>query len=244
MLKSHYEDIARHQDTHWWYRGMAAINESLLKEYAPRRKNLKILDAGCGPGAMLVRLKKFGDVIGVDISDEALHYAKKRGVVKKGDIMKLKFNSNTFDVVICMDVLYHMWVKDEIKAVKELNRVLKKDGILLVREPAYNWLRGNEDRGSLTARRFSRNNLHEKIVQGDFRMLKLTYANFFLFPVVLLVRSIGSLKSSSEQGKSDLSLPPTVINQLLYGVLLVERLLIRFVSLPFGSSLICVARKE
>lgn len=243
MLKSHYEDIAQNQDTHWWYMGMIVINESLLNTFLSKGEKAKILDAGCGPGAMLPLLQKYGDVIGVDISEEALKYAKKRGKVIKGDIMKLDFKDNTFDLVVCMDVLYHMWVKDETKALKEFNRVLKKDGILLLREPAYNWLRGNEDRGSLTARRFSKMSISKNLANCGFRIVKLTYANFFLFPLVLMVRLVGSLKPKSKQGQSDFFILPTFVNQLLYSFLKTERFLMRFVSLPFGSSLICVAKK-
>ena len=136
-----------------------------------------------------------------------------------------------------------MWVKDETKALMEFNRVLKKDGILLLREPAYNWMRGNEDRGSLTARRFSRISISKKMANCGFHVLKLTYANFFLFPLVLIVRITGSLKPKSKQGRSDFFIPPTTINQLLYAVLHTEKFLMKFTSLPFGSSLICVAEK-
>lgn len=222
---------------------MAAIIESLLQKSLPKEKKVRILDAGCGPGAMLPILQRYGDVIGVDISDEALRYAKKRGKVRKGDITNLDFKENTFDVVLCMDVLYHMWVKDETQALKEFQRVLKKGGVLLLREPAYNWMRGNEDRGSLTARRFSKMSIRENLTHSGFRVVKLTFANFFLFPMVLMVRTISSFKPKGKQGKSDLSILPTLINQLFYNMLRVESFLMRFTTLPFGSSLICVAKK-
>lgn len=242
MLKSHYEDVAVNQDKHWWYLGMSEINNSLIKTFLTKRNNLKILDAGCGPGAMLPTLSKYGDVIGIDVSDEALKYAKKRGEVIKGDITNLKFKNQTFDIVICMDVLYHMWVKDETEALREFNRVLKNDGVLLLREPAYNWLRGNEDVGSLTKRRFQRRELENKITQSSFKILKISYANFFLFPILLLVRILTGL--SNKRGSSDMSIPPIFINQLLFYILKIESILLKFISLPFGSSLICVATKK
>ena len=241
MLKRHYLDVAQNQDRHWWYQGMVAINKSLLDNYLPKKKGLKILDAGCGPGAMLPHLAKYGDVIGVDISEDALKYAKKRGKVKKGDITNIDFKDETFDLVVCMDVLYHMWVKDETSALKEFNRVLKKDGILLLREPAYDWMRGNEDKGSLTARRFSQRVLKQKLENSSFQVKKITYVNFFLFPLLLLVRILTGF--GSKRGSSDMSIPPNFINQSLFNILKLESALLRFVSLPFGSSLICVARK-
>jgi ubiquinone/menaquinone biosynthesis C-methylase UbiE len=241
MLKSHYRDVAENQDKHWWYLGMTVINNSLIKTFLYKRNNLKILDAGCGPGAMLPTLAKYGDVVGIDISEEALKYAGKRGKVIKGDITKLDFEDNTFDLVICMDVLYHMWVKDEIDALKEFNRVLKNGGILLLREPAYNWLRGNEDVGSLTKRRFQKRDLEDKITQSSFKMLKISYVNFFLFPILLIVRILTGL--SGKRGESDMSIPPGIINRFLFKILRTEASLLKFISLPFGSSIICVAEK-
>lgn len=241
MLKSHYHDIAKNQDKHWWYLGMATINKSLLDKYLTKKGKLKILDAGCGPGSMLLHLKRYGDTVGVDLSDEALKYAKKRGKAVKGDITKLKFKNNSFDAVVCMDVLYHTWVADELAALKQFHRVLKKGGILLIREPAYNWMRGNEDRGSLTARRFSREVLTKKLRQTKFRVLKVSYANFFLFPIVLTVRMLTML--GIIKGSSDMAIPNKRINSVLFGLLKLEAKLMKHVSLPFGSSLISVATK-
>lgn len=242
MFKSHYHIIAKNQDKHWWYKGMANINTTLLGIYLRKRKGLKILDAGCGPGAMLPHLKKYGDVIGIDLSDEALKYAKKRGVAKKGDITNLKFKNETFDLVICMDVLYHVWVKDIDQAIGGFNRVLKKGGILLIREPAYNWMRGNEDRGGLTARRFSQSALRENLENNSFEVKKITYANFFLFPAVLAIRLITMF--GLKKGSSDISIPSQPINSILFSILNFESILMKYVSLPFGSSLICVSRKK
>lgn len=244
MLKSHYREIAENQDRLWWYLGMREINLSLLNTYLSKKRPLKILDAGCGPGAMLLALHKYGEVVGIDMSDEALKYARKRGNVQKGDVSNLKFPNSTFDLVICLDVLYHTWVKEENKALDEFNRVLKKGGILLIREPAYNWLRGKEDVGSLTQRRFSSNRLKLLIKKSSFEILKVTYANFFLFPVVFLLRIRTSLFPNNIKGSNDFSLPIPIINKLLLLILQAEAFLMRYISLPFGSSLICVARKK
>ncbi|EKD94509.1 MAG: methyltransferase type 11 [uncultured bacterium] len=242
MLKSHYRKIANNQDKHWWYRGMTAINLSFLNTYLSKKRNLKILDAGCGPGVMLPHLKKYGDVLGVDLSDEALKFAKKRGSVKKADITNLKIKDNTYDLIICMDVMYHTWVKDVNKALIEFKRVLKKGGMLLIREPAYNWMRGNEDRGSLTARRFSKDDLEKSLVKNGFKVQKISYVNFFLFPIVFAVRIYGMM--TNKKGNSDLSIPNNLVNNLLFLSLNIESYIIKYISLPFGSSLICVSMKK
>lgn len=243
MLKSHYKDFARAQDKLWWFLGMKAISRSLLDLYLLKKRPLKILDAGCGPGAMLPLLASYGDVIGVDISDEALKFAKKRGKVFKGNVMDLKFKKETFDIVVCMDVLYHMWISDESKALNEFNRVLKKGGLLLIREPAYNWIGGKEDVGSQTGRRFTKGTLNRLVKKASFKVVKITYANFFLFPVVLVLRAHSSLSPKDTKGSSDLNVPGPVVNNLLLSFLKAEAWIMRFASLPFGSSLFFVAHK-
>lgn len=244
MLKSKYENISLHQDTYWWYKGMQAIHESLLHKYLPKKKkkNIKILDVGCGPGAALIYLAKFGDVIGVDVSDEALKFAKKRGKVKKGDIAKLPFADDTFDVITCFDVLYHKWVNTN-RAFSEIKRVLKPGGFVLMREPAFNWMHSSEDIASQTKHRFTSYELR-KMFEDSFDNLKLTYVNFFLFPLAFVKRLPEILKMKKKQGKSDASDISPLLNSVLFSVFRVEPFLLRFFNFPFGTSVLIFARKK
>lgn len=193
---------------------MRSINESLLKKYLPKKKSLKILDAGCGPGAALVYLSQFGDVIGVDVSDEALKFARKRGKVIKGDISELPFKDKTFDVVVCLDVLYHKWV-DVQKAFSELKRVLKPGGILFIREPAFDWFKSSEDIASATKHRFTKEEL-KKELGSSFVVVKLTYINFFLFPLALVKRIPEVVGFKKKRGVSDIQDAPPYLNKLLF----------------------------
>lgn len=241
MLKSHYVDIFLHQDTHWWYKGMRAINESLLKRYLPKNKTLKILDAGCGPGAALVYLSQFGEVIGVDISEEALRFARKRGKVKKGDVSALPFKDATFDVVICLDVLYHQWV-DVKKALFQIKRVLKKGGILFIREPALDWFRSSEDIASQTKHRFTKEEL-QKELNNSFNILRLTYVNFLLFPFAFIKRIPEVICIKKKKGLSDLQTVPPPLNKILFLIFRLETLFLHYLNFPFGTSVICVVKK-
>lgn len=242
MLKSKYENIFQHQDNLWWYKGMRAINESLLKRYLPKNKTLRILDAGCGPGAALIYLSQFGEVIGVDISEEALKFARQRGKVKKGDIANLPFKNAVFDVVVCFDVIYHKWVNIR-KALSEIQRVLRPGGILLIREPAFDWFRSSEDIASQTKHRFTTGEM-KTLLQNSFEILKLTYVNFFLFPLAFLKRLPEVIGIKKKRGVSDASDVPPLLNRLLFLIVGVELILLQSINFPFGTSVICVARKK
>lgn len=243
MLKSQYGNIFAHQDTYWWYRGMAAINTALLKKYLPKNKKLKILDVGCGPGAALLYLSRFGDVIGVDLSDEALKFAGKRGKVKKADITSLPFKDASFDAVACLDVLYHVWVKDNNKALLEIKRVLKLGGIFLLREPAYDWFRSNEDIVDFTKHRFTKSEIEEDLSKS-FKILKITYANFFLFPFAFLKRIPQVIGFQKKQNKSDFFGINPFLNSVLYLIFMIESIFISSISFPFGTSVVAVAKKK
>ena len=243
MRTDEYKNIFTHQQTLWWYRGMAEINTRLLKTYLPKKSNNTILDAGCGTGAAFAYLSKFGDVVGVDVSEEALRLAQSIGKVKKSDITSLPFADGTFDVVVCLDVLYHRWVGDWGKAIREFQRVLRPGGILLLREPAYNWMRGAHDKVDFTKHRFTKPEIERELRLNGFRVKKITYANFFLFPLVLAKR-FPEMVIQKGKARSDMRSVHPVLNHMLFFMLRLESRLMSYVFLPWGSSLITIAKRQ
>lgn len=243
MYKSEYQNIFENQASHWWYLGMGQISTTLLDKYLSKRQNLKILDAGCGTGAAFPYLKKFGQVIGVDISEDALKFARKRGRVIKANITALPFKNNSFDLITCFDVLYHLWVEDYRQAIKEFHRVLKPNGVLFLREPAFEWLKSSHDVIDMAKHRFNRKQLHQALTLNSFRLLKISYTNFLLFPLVLLKRLPEALKLKRISPKSDIQKLPPVMNSLFLAILKAEAQLLRHFNLPWGSSILCLAEK-
>lgn len=221
---------------------MASINIFFLKKYLPRKNDLRILDIGCGTGAALLYLAQFGNVIGVDKSDEALKFAKTRGKVIKGDIANLPFGDKTFDLVVCLDVLYHRWVNTK-KAFLEIERVVKPGGILLIREPSFDWFKSSEDIASQTKHRFTTKELKRELMQ-PFNILKLTYINFFLFPIAFLKRFPEIIGLRKKRGISDASSISPFLNSLFFNIFQAELILLNYVNFPFGTSVLCVARKK
>ena len=107
----------------------------------PKQKNLKILDAGCGEGQLLLRIQKIfssfnAELYGVDVTNVALERAKKRAPKSKfslQDLKNLNYENNFFDVIICTEVIEH--VPEYQKVLRELKRILKDRGVLIISFP-------------------------------------------------------------------------------------------------------------
>lgn len=243
MKKEEYRRMFELEENSWWYLGMRKISESLLNSIIKSFNTLKILDAGCGTGGMMLFLKNFGSVFGIDISQQALKFCRKRGLkeAKQASIEKIPFENESFNLVTSFDVLYHQWVKDDLLVLKEFYRVLKPGGYLLLRVPAYSWLRGRHDEVVATRHRYSKNELAQKLRISGFKILRSTYANTILFPIVLLKRTSERFLPVSKT--SDIKPLPKIANILLTKILYLEATIISKFDLPFGLSLFVLAQK-
>lgn len=256
MHKSEYLNIYKNEANHFYYRANHNIVLKLLSNYMdPRfrgddkekgtpKGKLKILDAGCGTGLLARKLARFGQVEGMDFSEEALKLAKKRGVgVKKGSIDRLPYNKQVFDVVVCADVINHIWVKDEQKALHELYRVLKPGGILILRVSANPFLKLKHDRHVLISHRYTKSELKRALIKAKFNILKLSYVNMTLLPIAL-VKSILEKFEDGAEVESGVEKVPNPVNTLLYWFLNIESYIIIYTDMLFGLGLISVARKK
>lgn len=245
MLKKEYKNIFENEDTHFYYVGCHNIIISQIKKFLPSKKgSLKILDAGCGTGILAKKLTVFGQVYGIDISKEALKFAKMRGVkIKKTSLTKTGFLNNSFDIIVSIDVLYHKWIDDDYLVVKELIRILKPGGILLLKLPAHEFLRGSHDLVVYTQKRYSLKDFNSLFKNYNVKLLKRTYIASFLFPFVLF-NVIWEKTTNRIQARSSIRkvLPP--INKLLIYVFHLENLLLNFMNIPFGISILAIAKKK
>src|SRR4029453_13655348 len=143
MQQHTYAILRRVEEKHWWFVGRRRIIKSfvepLVKQFKKARsgETIKILDVGCGTGANLELLSEFGDAEGVDVSTEALSFCKARGLaqVKQGAAESLPFEDNSFDLVTGLDVVEH--IDDDLAGLREMWRVLRRDGKTLLFVPAF-----------------------------------------------------------------------------------------------------------
>jgi SAM-dependent methyltransferase len=244
MEKDLYETFYNIEDKYWWFIGQRYIVENSLKKYYKPNKNTKILDVGCGAGINLQMYSKWGDSCGFDISEEAIKFCEKRGLkVKKSDVMNINYPSNKFDIVSSLGVFYHKGVKDDIRGFRELYRILKPSGRLIFLDCAMMSLMGKHDVVFHTIRRYSRKELKSKLEDAGFEIEKITYINFFIFPLVYIKRKLEYFSNKPPKSEVDEKINP-LVNKILTKFYKFELFLTKYISYPFGVNIFAVARKK
>jgi SAM-dependent methyltransferase len=237
-----YRRMADLEGVQWWYAGMRRIARALLSPLLPGdAASRRILDAGCGTGWNLQDLATFGRTYGIDLSPLAVITTMRRGGrVTQGNLLNLPYSSSTFDVVTSFDVLYHAWILDDAQAVRELARVLKPGGLILVKAPALKILWGAHDEAVHSRHRYTRGELERLLEGAGLELVRSTYANSLLFPVLLTRRFLD--RALNRHG-SDVALLPPFLERAFLFLLSIEAGLVRGFNLPIGASVFALARK-
>lgn len=254
MNLDEYTRMFAAEDTHWWYVGMREATLGLLnghlKPASAETDNPvgrpRILDAGCGTGGLMPHLALHGWTAGIDLSSAALAYARLRGLHRLGQasVEALPFGDGVFDLVTCMDVLYHLQVQEDLAALAEFHRVLRPGGWLLVKAPAFEALRGQHDTTVHTRHRYTVEELRAKLEATGFRIERATYANTLLLPLAAVKRGLEHILPLAPAGSSDVAQDPEWLNKLLTIILRLEARLVQWVDLPIGVSAITLAQRR
>ncbi len=242
MQAEEYARLFEHEDTYWWFVGRRRLALRLLdKALGSSGNSPSILDVGCGTGVVLKALEDRGEAIGLDRFGLALEFCSKRGSKRLalGDGEQLPFQTGTFDAAIALDIFEH--IEGDKRALAETFRSLKPGGSLILSVPAYRWLWGPHDVALMHKRRYTLKEMKSRLESAGFIVDKISYSVFFLFPIVVIVRLLDKLK----RGPAKVSLPdlPRWLNRFLIWVQDVEASLILTVRLPWGSSVVAIARK-
>ncbi|MGD9588176.1 MAG: class I SAM-dependent methyltransferase [Pyrinomonadaceae bacterium] len=244
MQQHTYAIMDRVEDSHWWFVGRRAILESFLKQIssslAPRHSSLRILDVGCGTGANLEMLSQFGSAEGVDVSDEALDFCRKKGLtVQKGLAETLPWPDETFDISTALDVIEHL--DDDVAGLMEMYRVTKTGGYSLFFVPAFMWLWGVQDDISNHRIRYTKKQIVDRVEKAGFKVERATYANFTFFAPILGGRVIMRLTGIKPESENNITI--SGLNGVFGKIFSAERHLLKHVNAPLGVSIVVVARK-
>lgn len=231
------------EERQWWYAGQRAVATALLAPWAGGRRGLRLLDAGCGTGFNLLALAPLAASLGIDLSPEAIRFCRERGVrALRGSVLALPFADAAFDLVTSFDVIYHDWVPDDRAAVAEMARVLRPGGVLLVRVPALEALRGAHDAEVLTRRRYTRGELAALVRGAGLEVARATYCNSLLFPLLFTRRTLDRLLG--REG-SDVGFLPPLLEAVFRRAMALEAWWVRRGrSFPLGASVVVLGTRK
>lgn len=243
MNPEEYKRLRQIDETHWFYRGKRDIVRHWIDRFIQLTPNDLLIDAGAGTGTWAVEMTARCRVIAVDDHDESLVLAGSRveaagGRVMKSDLYAVDLPSGIAAVVTLMDVLEHM--DDDVGALREMIRLVRPGGIIVVTVPALPWMWSDWDEALHHRRRYYRSSLLQLVEQPGVQVLRCAYFNTaMLLPIALLrwYRRIRPVKDGANRGED--VIPPEILNKILRE-LLVRPACCRLLPAPIGVSLLSV----
>ena len=239
---SSYDIETKVESFHWWF----VVRRKLLRlflSFLSLPHECVVLDIGCGTGSNLKVLEIIGrTVIGLDRSFYALSLARKKtsSSLLNGDLSKLPIRPQSVGLIVAMDILEHL--DDDATGIRSLHQALKQQGILIITVPAFRSLWGIQDEVTGHKRRYSRQEIVNKLRRGGFEIMKSSYFNFFLFFPIFIARRLIHLVGLRIESENEINFP--AVNFFLKAIFSLESYVLRWCSFPFGVSIFCIAKKS
>jgi SAM-dependent methyltransferase len=244
MKRDSFEEMLNTQNRHWWFRGRRKILETLIKKCANLPENSHILEIGCGTGANLEMLSRFGSVKALELDEYAReHIPPVAGVeIFEGYLPDglSSVRGETFDLICLFDVLEH--IEQDVESLAAVKDFLKPGGKLLLTVPAYQWMFSVHDAVMGHYRRYSRHQMSLRCIRAGYEIVRSGYMNMCIFPLMLAVRIMDKIRGASKAFGT--AIPPSGINAVLYSLFAAESLWIPYMRTPWGSSVLVLAEKE
>lgn len=236
-----YPHFYKVEKQHWWFAARQDILEQYIATRVPTSPATRVLDVGCGTGSILEMFSKNFEAHGLDFSESAVAFCRERGLRNLHCGTLASFHADRpFDLITMLDMVEH--VDDDHGLLSDTKRLLADNGHLLVTVPAFPSLWGPHDVLVHHKRRYTRTQFAALMSSTGYDILHLSFFNTFLFPVAVAQRWAARLMGG--KGGEDLEIPAAPVNALFRRVFALESPLLSRGSLPFGLSLICLARKR
>jgi SAM-dependent methyltransferase len=253
MNDGEIELMAAVEDSHWWYSGLRDIIRRTLE--MPRfalPKGARVLDAGCGTGANLLFLRRFLSpeyLGGFDLSPLSVRFCREKipdADIYVSDLRAPEIHTDQLDLVFSCDAVSIAGIAESFEGLVGLVERVRQGGLVIFNMPAFRWLFSKHDVAIETRDRTTVREMRELFAKLGLSVELITYRVFCLFPAILLARLPSMLRRGSlpREARSDVSLPPSLINATLHKLLCAEnKVICSGVKLPWGSSVYVVGRK-
>jgi SAM-dependent methyltransferase len=241
MEATFYQTVYEIEKVHWWCVARQQIVEDVIDRHLQLPPRARVLDVGCGSGAVLEALSARFEAYGTDTSQLAINLSHKRGLTNAFHCTLATFPRAElrFDLTTLLDVIEH--VDDDLAMLRDAHHYLKPGGWALVTVPAYQVLWGPHDVVNHHKRRYTRAGLRRVLRAAGLEVRLLSYFNTILFPAALVAWAGEKLVGVRSDPRADV--PSAPLNTLLTTVFSMEKYVLRRLTLPYGLSLIALARR-
>lgn len=222
MNKQYYKDYYRYERAHWWFCARRHILHTYIAKNVAVQGKLNIINIGAATGASSEMLLQFGDVTSTEYDTDCIDFVKDKlnFPIQQADITALQFADATFDVVCAFDVIEH--VADDALAFKELVRVCKPNGHILITVPAFMTLWSEHDEINHHFRRYEVSELEALAGTQPVQKVFTSYFNARLYPLIAAVRRMSRMrpkKVKTELHSDFEKFNPGVVNNLFYNIM-------------------------
>ncbi|MFQ5415550.1 MAG: class I SAM-dependent methyltransferase [Myxococcota bacterium] len=241
MNDEEFRLLDRIEAEHWWFVGKRLILRAVLEDEV---RGDRMLDLGCGTGGVIRDWMDDRRCFGIDRNQLALAICARNGIDRlvRGDLTTLPFRAGSFDAVLLMDVIEHL--DDDAAFLRTASELCAPGGRVVVAVPAYQALWSQHDVTFEHRRRYSAKQLVAVVRQSGLEPERLTYTNSLLFPVAAIWRLASyRLGLGRVAPKHDFWPIPRWLNRILVRLYVLEARLLKRFDLPFGISVLCVARR-
>lgn len=246
MDKRYLSKYYSFEQNHWWFIVREKIIVDAIRKWV-RGHHLTILNTGPASGKSSLMLQQFGNVMSLENDPDACSFLRDElGIpITQGSVTAIPYSNETFNLVCAFDVIEH--IEDDHRAVVEMKRVLAKGGHLVVTVPAFSFLWSAHDVINHHKRRYTAADFRKILQKNGFRIVHQTYFNTFLFLPIAAFRFIRNVFQKEKVQNSDFE---TILsgnsfaNYFFKSVFSLERIVLKKLVMPFGVSIMFVARKE
>jgi SAM-dependent methyltransferase len=239
------ELTGRAEATHFWFRGFRKFVAPVLADVARGRTGLRLVDCGCGTGNNLRLLRPYGRVTGFDLSEVGPVRARAAGSAVARDVTRIPLASEMFDIATSFDVL--QCVEADVEALREMRRVVRPGGAIVVTLAALDSLRGDHAEVWHEVRRYTPASARRLVEDAGLTAERVSFMFASIFPLVAAARLTQRATRRFRSGPRadiDIEVPVGPVNLLLSGLVSAEAALVRLMPMPIGSSLLVVARRS